>query len=68
MRISGWLKNLVGGIASGVRKVYNFFYSPLYDALGITDGAVNQWGKGLIALYYDTGTIGIKDHAVNDGT
>ena len=54
---SGFLKNLLNAIATAWYKIKNFMFSPLFDALGITEGVMEGWGKGLIMMYYDTGDV-----------
>lgn len=63
-----WFEKLVRGVATAWYKIRNFMFSPLLDALGVTNAVVDQWGKGLIAVYYDNGTVGRAEKFVNDGT
>ena len=56
------------GIATVWYKFRNAVWGPVFDALGITDGVLDKWGTGLIKLYYDTGTIGVKEKPVNQGS
>ena len=63
-----WFEKLVRGVATAWYKIRNFMFSPLMDALGITDAVVGKWGKGLIGIYYDTGEVGRSDGLANTGT
>ena len=63
-----WFQKLVTGVATAWYKIRNFMFSPLMDALGITDAVVGKWGKGLIAIYYDTGAVGRSAGLANTGT
>ena len=62
-----WFDEFVASCATAAYKIRNFFFSPLYDALGITDAVGETWGKGLIGVYYDKG-VGRIEKLVNDGT
>ncbi len=60
--------NYFSARATGCYKILNFIAGPILDKVGVTDAVTNVWGKGLIALYYDTGVVGEKKGPVNDST
>ena len=62
-----WFESIATAIATSWYKVRNYLFGPFFDALGVTDGMVDKYGKGLIGLYYDKG-LGIEGNAVNQGT
>ena len=64
----GFITNIVSAMATASYKFNNFLFGPVYDFLGITDAVQDQWGHGLIALYYEGGGLGKKGYAVNTET
>ena len=64
-KADSWWESIGKGIVTGWYKVRNFFAGPLLDVLGVTDAAVEGWGKGLIVIYYDDG-LGKRGTVVND--
>ena len=62
-----FIDKILNGIATAVYKIYNAVYGPLYDLLGVTDGVMETWGKGMLMFYYDDG-LGYKQKAVNTET
>ena len=64
---ANWFNKIVTGVATAWYKVRNFMFSPLFDALGISGGVIDKWGKGLIAVYYDKG-LGRAEKLTNTGT
>ena len=63
-----WFEKIGAAIATAWYKVENFFYGPVFDFLGVTNAVGETWGKGLIGLYYEKGTIGENGQFVNQGT
>ena len=63
-----WFEKALAAIGSVTHNISNFLISPVLDSIGLTDATMNAWGKGLIALYYDTGVVGVRDVPVNDET
>ena len=53
---NNWFEEFIASCVTAAYKIRNFFFGPLYDALGITDLVGDVWGKGLIAVYYDQGS------------
>ena len=62
------LENMAGSLGAGLYNAANFIAGPVFDLFGINDGVMQKWGKGLITIWYDNGTIGVKDKMVNDQT
>ena len=61
---SNWWDSFWAAVSTAYYKVVNFVYGPILDALGITEGMTDTWGKGLIMIYYDKG-LGIKGDPQN---
>lgn len=59
-----WWDTFCDAVATAYYKVANFVYGPVLDALEITEGMTDAWGKGLIMIYYDKG-LGIKGDPQN---
>lgn len=51
------IEDLGKSIATAWYKIRNFTFSPLFDALGITDAAVDKWGKGMLVIYKEEGGV-----------
>lgn len=64
---TNWFVKFFQSLAAGVMKVYNAVYGPIFDLLGVTDAAVDAWGKGLILIAKDNG-VGVMDHVLNTGS
>ena len=64
----GFITNIISAIETANYKFHNFFFGPINDFLGITDAVQDAWGRGLIALYYEDGSLGKKGNAVNTET
>ena len=58
----GFWGRVGAGIKAAWTKLRIFFADPFLDV----KGTVDDWGKGLIVLYYDTGRIGEKGEMVSD--
>ncbi len=61
---SNWWESFKQGVKTAYYKVVNFVAGPVLDALGITEGMTDTWGKGLLMIYYDKG-LGIKGDPQN---
>lgn len=65
----GKLGNLASAVSTAWYKIRNFTIGPIYDALGITDAAVDAWGKGMLVIYTEEGgIIGGRGNVDNSGT
>ena len=62
-----WFEAITTAIATSWYKIENFLYGPILDAIGVTDGMMEKYGKGLIGLYYDS-SVGVEKEAVNQGS
>lgn len=62
---SGFL-NFLAGLGTGTLKFFNQALSPVFDLIGVTDGMMDSYGKGMIGIYYEEdGVIGKRGTAVN---
>jgi len=62
---SGFL-NFLAGLGTGTVKFFNQALSPVFDLIGVTDGMMDSYGKGMIGIYYEEdGVIGKRCTAVN---
>lgn len=62
-----WWESFWAGVTAGFKNISNFVLGPVFDAVGLTDASMDQWGKGLIVLYTEDGGFGHKGAAFNGG-
>jgi len=70
---AGWWEKIGKFLSTVELSCYNYLntvFGPVYDTLyGLTDSAVDKWGRGLLAFYYeDNNNLGQEGNFVNLGT
>ena len=65
----GALFNMFASRCTFLYKLYNLIYGPILDITGITDSAINTFGKGMLVFYYEKDNkVGIRGNPVNFGS
>ena len=63
----GWIQSIFNSIAIAMYRINNFFFSGLNDLLGITDGVVETWGRGMLRIYYEGSGLGREGSLYSGG-
>lgn len=63
-----WFVQLFEAAGRAIYNVYNAVYGPILDLLGVTESNIDKFGRGLIYIAKDNGTIGQKGEVLNTGS
>ena len=64
--ILGFFEKVYTGIYTAAYKALNFVYGPILDYLGVSNAAIDTFGRGMLVFYHEDGnTAGKRGNPVN---